>query len=81
MTDVAIDATELDHITCRRCGTLSPIGTTPCARCGVALGGEYVYIETATRIRLLDALAAGDLDEMVRVTLAAHADGLLEVAR
>lgn len=74
------DSTINDHVTCFRCGTLAPVGASPCVRCGVALTGAQVYMDVPTRVRLLDALRVADLDECVRVVLAAHADGLIEVS-
>jgi ribosomal protein L40E len=76
----AIAESESNYKTCGRCGTVTAAHARTCDRCGVAWG-PTVRIEVATRIRMLDALIAGDLDEIVRLTLDAHADGLLEVTR
>jgi ribosomal protein L37E len=76
----AIAESESTHKTCGRCGTVTAAHARTCDRCGVAWGPN-VRIEVATRIRMLDALAAGDLDEIIRLTLDAAADGLIGVAR
>jgi len=80
MTIIDVLDSEETFKVCPRCSTVSDSRDTVCAPCGLTFGPR-VHIETATRVRLLDALVAGDLDELIRLTLEAHADGLIEVAQ
>ena len=58
----------------------NPAPTLQCLGCGLTIGGAPIVYDTATRAALTDALIYRDMDQAVRVALAAHADGLLEVA-
>jgi hypothetical protein len=77
-TSVDIDA-EDNYITCRRCLVIAQAGDTTCANCGITFG-PAVVCDVTTRIQLIDAMASLDYEHIVRLALAAHADGLLEVA-
>lgn len=74
-----IDAPPSLHSICTRCHTKVADTDRVCASCGIAVHGTPVHMDVSIRVRLLDALAVGDLDEIVRVTLGAHADALLWV--
>lgn len=68
------------HRSCPRCESpaVAPSGT--CTPCGFTQGPP-VAMTPQTRVRVLDALAANDLDHAVREILTAHADGGLTIGR
>ncbi len=77
IVSVDIDADD-DYITCHRCRVIASAGDTTCANCGITFG-PAVECDVTTRIQLIDAMASLDYEQIVRIALAAHADGLLEV--